>query len=115
MRELWAARALANRPDLARARLEPVVDRDIAVRVERDISELQPDPGGIGGASGRDQYVAAFDGLIARRGMQLEVHSLPRPAPHTENLGAEMHRNAFVAQHLQHCGCEVGIFPTGEL
>jgi hypothetical protein len=65
MGELRAARALANRPNIGRARLEPVVDRDISTGIERDTGELQPDPGGIGGASGRDQDVAALDGLIA--------------------------------------------------
>jgi len=64
MGELWTAGALANRPDVGRARFEPVVDRDISPYVERDTGELEPDPFGIGDAPGRDQ-VAAFDGLIA--------------------------------------------------
>ena len=65
MGELPTARALANRPDVGRARFEPVVDRDISPCVERDTGELEPDPFGIGGAPGPGQDVAAFDGLIA--------------------------------------------------
>jgi hypothetical protein len=32
-----------------------------------------------------------------------------------ENLDPEMHHDAFVAQHLQDSGRDVGIFPAGEL
>ena len=64
--ELRAAGALADRPDIGRARLQPVVDRDVAPRVQLDAGHLQPDPGGVGRASRRDQDVAAVDGLLAR-------------------------------------------------
>ena len=65
MGELRAARALANCPDIGRARFEPVIDRDIAARVERDTGQIEPNPVGIRSAPGCDQDVAAFDGLIA--------------------------------------------------
>ena len=83
MGELRAARAFANRPDVGRARLEPIVDRDIATGVKRDTGEIEPDPGGIGGASGCDQYVAAFDSLFARGHLQPEADGLPGAALHT--------------------------------
>src|SRR6516165_11536756 len=51
MGELWAACALANRPDVGRARLEPVVDRYTSAGIERDTGHVEPDPGGIGSAS----------------------------------------------------------------
>jgi hypothetical protein len=46
---------------------EPVVDRDIPSKVERDAGQVESNPSGIGCASGRDQDIAAFNGLIARR------------------------------------------------
>jgi len=42
-------------------------------------------------------------------------NGLPGPAPYSENLGAEMHRDAFVVKHLLQCGRHVGTFPAGEL
>ena len=65
MGELRTARALADRPEIERARLEPVIDRDISTGVERDTRHLEPDPGGVGASSGRDQDIGAIDGLIA--------------------------------------------------
>ena len=40
---------------------------------------------------------------------------MPGPALNTENLGSEMHLDSFVAQHLQQCGRDIGIFAAGEL
>jgi len=43
------AGGLANRPDIGRARLDPVINRDISAVVEHDTSEVEPDPVGVGG------------------------------------------------------------------
>jgi hypothetical protein len=53
------------------------------------------------GASGRDEEIAAFDGLIACRRAYLEADGLSGPALHTENLNSKMHLYAVVVQHLQ--------------
>ncbi len=63
MGELWAAGGLANRQDIGRARLEPVIDRDISAVVEHDTGDVEPDPVSVGGASGRDEEIAAVDGF----------------------------------------------------
>jgi len=41
MVDLWAARALADRADIRRTRLDPVTDRDISTGVARDTGELK--------------------------------------------------------------------------
>src|SRR5229473_1705886 len=54
-------------------------------------------------------------GLIACRRAHLETDGLSGPALHTENLDPEMHRDAFVAEHFEDRGRNIGIFPPGEL
>ncbi len=115
MGELWAAGRLANCPDVGRTRLQPVIDRDISAVVEHDTGEVEPDPIGVGGASGRDQEIAAFDGLIACQRPHLEADCVSGSALNTKNLNSKMHLYAVVAQHLQNCIRDVGIFPAGEL
>ncbi len=97
MGELWAAGRLANCPDVGRTRLQPVIDRDISAVVEHDTGEVEPDPVGVGGASGRDQEIASFDGQIAYRRAHLEAEGLSGSALHTKNLSSKMHLYAVVA------------------
>src|SRR5208282_5366501 len=59
--------------------------------------------------------VASFNDLIACWRTHLEADGFSGPAIHAENLGIEMHLDALIAQHLQNCGCDVGIFPGGKL
>src|SRR3989442_1061197 len=61
MGELRAAGAFADRPDIGGARLEPIVDGDVAARVELDAGDVQSDPGSVGRATRRDQDVAPVD------------------------------------------------------
>ena len=67
VRELRAAGAFADRPDVGRARLQPLVDADVAARVQLDAGLVEADAGGVGNAPGRDQDVAALDLLLAGR------------------------------------------------
>ena len=45
--------------------LQPLVDANVAARVQLDAGLLEPDPGGVRHASRRDQDVAALDVLLA--------------------------------------------------
>lgn len=74
VRELRAARTVADRPDISRARLESIVRRDKPSRVELDSGEVEADPLGVRDASGRNQDVAAPDSLMACRGRYFEGH-----------------------------------------
>jgi len=71
-------------------------------------------PRGLGGEVERRPrgVIAAFDGLIARRRMHLKADGFSGPALDTKNFGSEIHRDAFVAQHLQDCSRDVGIFES---
>ena len=77
MRELRAAGALADRPDIGRARFQPFVDRDVATTVQSDAGHVEPDPGGVGNAPGRRQDVAALDGSLIRRRPHEQAHVCP--------------------------------------
>ena len=54
----------------------------------------------VGEAPGRDEDIAAFDGLVAHQRVHPEADGFSGPAVDIEKFGAEMHRDAFVAQHL---------------
>src|SRR5438132_4020039 len=62
---IGASGTLAHRPDVGRARLEPVVDPDVSPRVELDAGDFESDAGRVGSAPGRDQDVAGGDGLLS--------------------------------------------------
>src|SRR5258708_20872736 len=51
--ELWAAGRLANRPDIERARLEPLIDPNISAVVGHDTGEVAPLPAGPAAPSAR--------------------------------------------------------------
>ena len=65
VRELRAAGAFAERPNVRGARLQPLVDADVTATVELNADLAEPDPGGVRNAPGRDEDVAAFDVLLA--------------------------------------------------
>ena len=65
VRELWAAGTFADGPDLGRARLQPLIDANVATTVQLNAGLLKPDPGGVRNAPRRDQDVAALDLLLA--------------------------------------------------
>src|SRR5208282_233812 len=113
--ELRTPGALANRPYIGRARLEPVIDRDISATVDCDAREFKSDPGSIWGASCRDQDVAALNGLLASDRPNLQAHAIPGPAPDTKEFGAEMHLDPFVPEHFQDGRRHVKIFAAKEL
>ena len=63
--EQRAAGAFAERPDVRRARLQPLVDLDETAIVQLDAGLVEPDAGGVRNAPGRDEDVAALDRLFA--------------------------------------------------
>ena len=63
--ELRAAGAFAERPDVGRARLQPLVDANVAAAVQLDAGLVEPDAGGVRNTTRRDQDVAALDILFA--------------------------------------------------
>jgi FixJ family two-component response regulator len=60
MRELWAAGAFPDGPDLGRTRLQPLIDANVATTVHRHAGRLEPDPGGVRRAPRRDQDDEVF-------------------------------------------------------
>lgn len=66
MRELRAASAFADCPDVGPARLQPLVDPNIAPFVQCNSCEIQTDPASVGPAPGCDQDVAALNRTLTR-------------------------------------------------
>ena len=65
MGEHRAAGAFAQGPDVRRARLQSLVDANKAALVQLDAGLVEPDPGGVRNAPGRNEDVAALDRLFA--------------------------------------------------
>src|SRR5260221_6289315 len=89
VRELWAAGAFPDGPDLGRTRVQPLIDANIAAIVQRDTGLLKPDPGGVRNAPRRDQDVAALDRLLARGRAHSNADFLSRPALPEQGLGRQ--------------------------
>jgi hypothetical protein len=113
--KLRAAGALADRPDIGRRRLQPVIDTDIAVCVQLDAGFLKPDAGGIGNAPCRGQDVAALDLLLARRRAHRQADAVARSALDSEGLRLEEKLNAFFSQNSVHFIDDVGILAGHQL
>ena len=65
MGKLRTSGALADRPDIGRTSLQPIVDLDITAIIQRDADLLEPNSLGIGHAARGNQNVAAFNGAFA--------------------------------------------------
>jgi len=75
--ELWAAGGLANRQTSGALVSSRSFDRDYPRSSKHDTATSSPIPVGVGCASGRDQEIAAVDGLIACRRAHLETTVCP--------------------------------------
>ena len=115
VRELRAAGAFADRPDPGRARLQPVIDANVAAAVQLDAGLLESDPGGVRDAARRDQDVAAFDVLLAGSRAHVKANLCPGSAAHFEQLGLERNSNTFVAENPLHLSATSTILPGHEL
>ena len=105
VRELRAAGAFPNGPDIGRRRLQPLIDANIAATVQLDAGLFEPDAGGIGNASCRGQDIAALDPLLAGGCAHGEADFLSGAAPHIEGLGRHENLNAFLTENpLQFIG-----------
>src|SRR5882724_13129587 len=61
VREVWGPGAFADGPDVGRARVQSLVDANVATGVQLDAGVLEADPRGVRRASSRDEDVAALD------------------------------------------------------
>src|SRR5208337_2620153 len=97
MGEHCAAGAFAQRPDVRRARLQPLVDADETTSFQLDADLTEPDPGSVRNAPRRHKDVAALDGLLAGARANLKADPLAGLTAHMEKLGRDKNLNAFVA------------------
>jgi hypothetical protein len=65
MRELWTAGAFTDRSDIERTRLRPFIHFYVATIVQLNAGCLKPNPGRVGNAPRRYQYIAAFNDRLA--------------------------------------------------
>ena len=87
---------------LGRGRLQPLVDADVAARVQLDAGLVEADPGGVRHAPGRHQDVAALDVLLAGGRAHDKADALAGSAVHLEGLGRQQNLDAFVAENPLH-------------
>ena len=111
-----AAGAFAERPDVRRARTQPLVDANETAAVQAANAGLgEADPGRVRHAARRDQDVAALNGLLAGARANVEADPLSGLAAHTEKLGRDESPDAFVAKDPPHLLRDVEILPSHEL
>ena len=115
VRELRAAGAFPDGPDIGRSRLQPLVDANVATTVQLNAGLLEPDPGGVRNAPRRDQDVAALDLLLAGGRAHGKADFLSGSAVHMEGLGRHQKLNAFVTENPLHLIRDVGILPAHQL
>ena len=109
MRELRTAGALADRPDCGRARLQPLVDANVAAIVQIDPGHIEADPVGIRNASRGDQDVAAFNRPLAGSRPHRNRDLFAGAAAHVKDLGRHdetecLQSRGCVAVHRQRRG-----------
>ena len=115
VRELWATGAFPDGPDLGRARLQPLVNANVAMTVHLNTGLLKPDPGGVRNAPRRDQDVAALDVLLTGGRAHNKADCLSGSAVHLEGLGRHENLNTFVTENPLHLSRNVGILPIHKL
>src|SRR5207249_11484524 len=102
VRELWATGAFPDGPDLGRARLQPLVNADVAMTVHLNTGLLQPHPGGLRNAPRRDQDVAALDVLLTGGRAHDKADCLSGSLVQLQGLGRPEHLHTVVAEHPEH-------------
>jgi hypothetical protein len=74
--ELRTAGAFADGPNIGRAGRQPIVNRDVAARVERDAGSTKPDLRRVRRPADRDKDIAAIDDPIGRCRLQMDANGL---------------------------------------
>src|SRR5262249_37334374 len=115
VRELRAAGAFSDGPDPGRGGLEPLVDPHVPAVVQLDADLLEADPGGVGGAPGRDEQVAPLDRFLSGR-TTYRKHDLFAGSPvNLERLGRHHDLDAFGAEDPLDLVRDVAILAGHEL
>jgi len=115
VRELWAAGAFADSPDIGRRCLQPLIDANVPTSVQLDAGLFEPDAGGIGNASCRGQDIAALDLLLIGGRTHGKADLLSRSALHIEGFGRHQNLNTFVTENSLHFVGDVGILAGHQL
>src|SRR6516225_11236692 len=115
VRELRAAGAFADSPDIGGRRLQPLIDANVATSVQLDAGLFEPDAGGIGNASCRGQDIAAFDLLLTGWRTRGKADLLSGSALYIEGFGSHQNLNTFVTENSLHFVGDVGILTGHQL
>src|SRR5262245_61361045 len=113
--ELWAPGAFPDGPHLGGARLQPLVNANVAATVQLNTGLLKPDPSGVGNAPRRDQNVAALDVLLTGGRAHDQADFLSGSAVHLEGVSRHQDLNTFITENPLDLICDVGILPVHEL
>jgi hypothetical protein len=81
-----AALFLENADTCPEARLQPIVDANIAAGVGLDAGRFEPDPGSVGDAPRGDEQIAGLEPSIARGSPQCQHDLITRAALNGESL-----------------------------
>lgn len=86
MRELRAAGAFTDRPDIGCGRLQPLVDADVTASVQLDAGLLEPDLGIVWKAPRGDEDIGASDCPLTGGRTHANADFLAGTAAHVERL-----------------------------
>src|SRR6266853_5549791 len=87
VRELWAAGAFSNGPDVRRTRLQPPIHANVTTTVQADPGLLKSNSGCIRNTPSRDQDVAAIDIPLSRGSAHDKGNLLSRLPTYLEEFG----------------------------
>src|SRR5262249_12828167 len=109
VREMRAPGTLADRPNIRRGRLQPLVDADIAASVRLDPGRVDTDPGRVGNPPRGDEKIARVYLPVAARRVQCDDDLVARAALHGARLRIQQKFNAFRAQNALDLVGNVGV------
>ena len=102
VRELGAAGAFSQRPNIWRTRLQSAIDANVIASVQFNASVFKSNSSGVGNAPSRDQDVAAVDALLTGRCAHSKRDFVSRSPKYLKELGLDKNLNGFVAENAPH-------------
>jgi hypothetical protein len=108
--EVWASRRLAGGPDVWRRRLQPIVDADVATRIDFDTCPVEIESICVGRPASRHENVGSFEcSLVCPRTDQHRNH-FTRASSDLLHLGIEQYFDPLILHEFQKTGGNIGVF-----
>ena len=110
VREVRASGRLAGRPNVWGRRLQPVVDADVAARIDFDTCSVEIESVRVGRSASRHENVGSFQrSLICPRTDQHRNH-FTRASSDLQHLGIQQDFDPLILHQFQKTGGNIGVF-----